>query len=203
VRSRAMQPRMRSRLQQQLEALVAKINHKYADELLSNFSIASGDEIQGLLRTTRKIPELIWDFEEMLPDHQLRTGFGRGPIYTPLRPDPNKIDGPAFHNAREAINMASKTNKLGGVFVGFNGLDEVLNGMTEMLWFHRTHWTDQQKKVVSMIRDGKSQAQIAAKLHVTRQAVSKHFAASGAQPYLDTEKALGYLLERYVDERHT
>jgi SatD family (SatD) len=202
VRSRKMTPRVRSKLQQQFETFVAKINRKYADALLSNFSIASGDEFQGLLRTAKEIPELLWDLEEMLPDHELRTGFGRGAIYTQLREDPNKIDGPAFHLAREAINFAAKTNKLGGVFLGFNDLDSVLNSMTGILWFHRKRWTDQQRKVVSMIRAGKTQSEISGRLHVTRQAVSKHVSASGALPYLDTERAVGYLLERYVDGGH-
>ena len=63
---------------------------------------------KALFQTSTVLPDVIWKSEEDFSDRQLRVGIGLGSLDTPLQPYAINIDGPALHNAREAIEVAAK-----------------------------------------------------------------------------------------------
>ena len=175
------------------------LNRRFARALLSRFAITLGDEFQGLLASASPIPDLLWHLEERFPERELRVGIGFGVLYTPFHKYTINVDGPALHNARSAVETAKRKKLLGGVFNGFGQLDDVLNGLARILWFHRSSLTRQQRKILDSLRQGRSQAEIAAQLRVSPQNISKHVASAGWSSYSEAEKSWRIILQSYVD----
>ena len=201
VKSRELSPTRRAIVQKHFGELVADLNRRFQTGIAANFAVTLGDEFQGLLSTSTIIPDVIWRLEEGFSDRQLRVGIGFGALDTPIQRDALNIDGPALHTAREAIEVAAKGGILGGVFRGFDSLDEVLTGMARLLWFHRSRWTDAQRKIANLLREGKSQSEVADLFGVSRQVISKQVAALGWPTYSGGENSWRIILRDYVDPR--
>jgi SatD family protein len=199
VRSRDL-PRSRRRvLQKQFGVLIVNLNRNYRKTVASRFVITLGDEFQGILNSSAMIPDLLWHLEQDFPGRELRVGLGFGTLDTPLQKDAINIDGPVLHLARVAIDQAKKSHALGGVFRGFGDLDGILNALARLLWFHRSLWTRSQRRIAGLIRQGMSQTQVAKKLRIRRQVVSRQVLASGCFQYIAAENAWRMILERQVD----
>lgn len=200
VKSRELPSARRGIVQKHFGELVADLNRRFQTGVAANFAVTLGDEFQGLLATSTIIPDLIWRLEGF-SDRQLRVGIGLGTLDTPIQRDALNIDGPVLHRAREAIEVAAKAGILGGVFRGFDTLDDVLTGIARQLWFHRSRWTDSQRKIANLLRDGMSQSEVAEHLGVSRQVISKQVAALGWAAYGSGENAWRIILRDYVEPR--
>jgi len=199
VGSRSVPHSQRSELQKKFGELLADFNLKYRKTIAAKFIITLGDEFQGLLHSAAVIPDLTWRLEEDLPGYKFRVGIGLGKLDTPVQKYAINIDGPALHLARAAIESAKNNKYLGGVFRGFGDLDDILNGLARLLWFHRSQWTPAQRKIVSLLRQGMSQTQVANKLRIRKQVVSRQVHASGYSQYIAAEGAWRIILENQVD----
>jgi hypothetical protein len=199
VRSRDVPAARRRLLQKRFTGLVAILNQEYRKAIAAGFVITLGDEFQGLLNSAALIPDLVWRLEQDFPERELRVGIGLGTLNTPIQKVALNIDGPALHAAREAIEQAKRTKTLGGVFRGFSELDDILNGIARLLWFHRSHWTDSQRKIATLLRQGMSQKEAAKKLRIKKQVVSRQALASGSSPYIAAENAWRMILQKQVD----
>ena len=178
---------------------MVQLNRNYRSAIASDFVITLGDEFQGLLRSAAVIPDLFWSLEQDFPERQLRVGIGFGALDTPLQKIAINIDGPALHLARAAVELARKARTLGGVFRGCNDLDDILNGMARILWFHRSRWTRPQRKIASLLRQGMSQTDVAKKLRIKKQVVSRQVLAAGWFQYIAAENAWRMILEKEID----
>lgn len=199
VGSRNIERSQRRALQRRLTNLMASFNRDFRAAIASKFVITLGDEFQSLLQRASVIPDLIWRLEEEFPTIEFRVSFGFGTLDTTLPGYAINLDGPALHAAREAIEEAKKKNALGGIFLGLGDLDEVLNGIARLLWFNRSHWTLAQRKIANLLRKGLSQTQVAKKLKVRKQVVSKQVLASGYVQYKAAEDSWRAILEKWVD----
>jgi hypothetical protein len=98
------------------------------------------------------------------------------------------MDGPAWHAARRAIELAKTQQRLGGVFRGFAQRDElVLNGLARALHQLRARLTPKQRRLLEALLELDSQKQLAAQTGVSKQAVSKQARAAGVQAYREAE----------------
>jgi DNA-binding NarL/FixJ family response regulator len=145
------------------------------------------------------VPDLIWHLEQNFPERELRVGIGFGTLDTPLQRVAINVDGPVLHAARAAIDHAKKAKALGGVFHGFDDLDDILNGIARLLWFHRSRWTPAQRSIASLLRKGMSQIQVAEKLKIAKQVVSRQVLAAGCFQYIAAENAWRMILQQQVD----
>lgn len=199
VGSRGVPRARRGALQEKFGGLIVRLNRDYRKTIAARFVITLGDEFQGLLDSASVIPDLVWRLEEDLPDCRFRVAVGLGTLDTPLQKYAINLDGPALHSARTAIEYAKKTKVLGGVFLGFGDLDEILNGMARLLWFQRSRWTNSQRKIVSLLRQGMSQTEVAGMLGIKKQVVSRQVLASGYSHYQAADKAWRMMLHKQVD----
>ena len=200
VHSRRFHGKARERLQQKLQVLLDELNETYESALLARFTITIGDEFQTLLHTAEPLADLLWDLESTLPEVELRIGIGHGKLDTELKQEAVGMDGPVWHQARDAVEEAKKESLGGGVFRGFKDADdEVLNGMARLLFHVRSQWTDRQKSVIRLLRDPTtaSQTEVARKLKLTRQAVHNRLKSTGWAAWSDAEKAFRQVLSQY------
>ena len=150
IGSRALPPRERARLQNDLRDALRTLNRRTASrpKIAAGFAIARGDEIQGLLRDT----SLVWEIA-----HWLRTAFagvdwiiacGRGPISTALAPTAVEVDGPCFHAASAALEDAKRHRQ---VFT-FRGFSPTVDGMAAYYSALYWSWTPRQRRLASALR---------------------------------------------------
>jgi SatD family (SatD) len=199
VSSRSVPRPQRLVLQEQFAGLIASLNRDYRKTIVSKFVITLGDEFQGLLSSTGAVPDLIWRLEQDLPQREFRVGIGLGTLDTPLQKYALNIDGPALHTARAAIEHAKKAKALGGVFRGFGELDDILSGVASLLWFQRSRWTQSQRNIAGLLRKGMSQIDVAKKLGIKKQVVSRQVLASGCYPYIAGDNAWRMILQKQAD----
>jgi hypothetical protein len=202
VRSRRLDRSGRAAAQRALFELVAQLDAASGPQLGSRFTITTGDEFQGLLRTPEPIPELLWAIQVGRREVPIRVGIGRGALFTPLRNEAVGMDGPVFHAARDAIDASRLRHGDRPVFAGFgDGLDGILTGIAAGLSALRARWTERQLEVARSLRPGTTQIDAARALGVSPQAVHQHVASAGLHAHDELEAALGAALRLAEDGR--
>ncbi|MBC7820076.1 MAG: hypothetical protein IAG10_24600 [Planctomycetaceae bacterium] len=187
VLSRELPNRLSSQIH--LKALMSSLNTKFKKSILSKFTITAGDEFEGVLNDFTSIPDLIWLIETTFVDAPIRLGFGLGSISTEVSKSPLEMDGQAFHMAREALDQAVKLGVLGGMFRGFGEDDDLIfNGFSRLLQYHWSRLTDRQRDILTHLRGGSSQLQIATQLGVSASAISQASRKSGWQAFSEAEE---------------
>ncbi len=204
VASRKLTSAKRREVQIAFGELMNRMNKVFAANLRAKFTIAPGDEFEGLLSTNeayQTIPDLIWIIDNAFTGPVMRLGIGLGTIDTEIPEYAASVDGPAFHRGREAIGFAAKQDRLGGVFCGFgNNQDTILNGLARVLHHQRKGWSGQQRKVATLLRTGENQKSAAQAMNLSKQAVSAYARAAGWEAYQEGENAFRAAIEDALDE---
>lgn len=195
IGSRKLPSSQRRTLQRRLEGLIEQWNHDYSAFLAAAFVITTGDEFQALFTSTDCVVNWIWDMETNL-SVDVRIGIGRGALTTDLRPVAIGMDGPVWHSARHAIELAHANAWLGGVFNGFGeSEDQILNGLARLTRRLRETMTARQKEVIGLLREGTTQTDVAHQLGITKQSVHEHVVSAGWNAYAEGEVAWKQFLE--------
>ncbi len=197
VNSRKVIAVARQKLQRQLLGVLNKWNQTYSSSLLSQFTITTGDEFQGLLKSPAVFPEMIRSLETSIPDVQFRCGIGFGELFTDVAPTAVGMDGPSWHNARAAIIQAKAANQLGGVFAGFGNNTVALNALARFLHHHFHLMTPQQRQIADMLRQDIPVKDIADKLQIEPTNVSRQKKAIRWPMLQEGECALTSILEQF------
>ena len=150
IGSRALPPTARARLQARLHAGLKDLHKRRAwrPAIAAGFAIARGDEIEGLLKDA----SLLWDIAHWLrhtfADVDWIIACARGPISTALADTALEVDGPCFHAARAALEVA-KGNRQVFTLRGFtSGADALAAYYSALYW----SWTPRQRRQASAWR---------------------------------------------------
>ena len=107
-------------LQKQLEKTLQTMNELFGEFLASSFTLTLGDEFQALLKVDAPVFQMIDTLRSLLTPTQLRFGIGLGEIVTDIDPLQSiGADGPAYWNARAAINLVHQKNDYGNTQIYF------------------------------------------------------------------------------------
>ncbi len=192
--SKSRELRDRAAIQEQFKAAIEEINQRFTDCIVSRFLVTIGDEFQGVLSDVAKSYDVIVAVRELLYPVQFVFGVGVGTITTEIAPEAIGMDGPAFHNARAALEEGKEE----GYEVRYRGLgepfDNLINAMLVLIEALKHRWTERQFRVISIYRQTGSQAEVARRLRVSRAAISKTLAAAGWDAVAVGENALKTLL---------
>lgn len=104
----------RNKLQSNICNYINYINEKYISILAAPVTITLGDEWQLITDKPSECYNLVHEFQKLLwkDGMDLYAGIGIGELATPISEDIRKMDGPCFHIARDAINIAKNVDKL-------------------------------------------------------------------------------------------
>jgi DNA-binding CsgD family transcriptional regulator len=168
----------RSRFQQQLRSSIRRVNEEFSSSIASNFVLTIGDEFQGLLKSVDRIPQLLAVIRSGIHPIVQRVGIGIGSLDTVLEPDAIGMDGPCFHRARDAIELAKTCGTSIEVETGYsNDAFRIYSLLYSSL---RKQWTVRQQQVFDLSMIGLAGKAIAQQLEITPSAVSQHLSAVGA-----------------------
>ena len=182
-------------LQKQVEITLQKMNGLFADYLASCFTLTLGDEFQALLKVDAPIFQIIDTLRSELTPTQLRFGIGLGEIVTEIDPLQSiGADGPAYWNARAAINFVHQKNDYGNTQIYFSSgkenQDFFVNALIASGEAIRSGWRDSQEEILlnllkrSVYSESFSQQDLAQSLAINPSALSKRLKSSSIRFYL-------------------
>jgi hypothetical protein len=198
--SKSRELRDRAIIQERFKAAIEEINRRFTDSIVSRFLITIGDEFQGVLNDAAKSYDVIVATRELLYPVQFVFGIGVGTITTEIAPEAIGMDGPAFHNARAALEEGKEK----GYEVRYRGLGEpldyLINATLVLIEALKRNWTEHQFKVITVYRQTGNQAEVARRLKVSRSAISQILAAAGWDAVAVGEDAIKKLLSSGVQK---
>ena len=182
-------------LQKQVEKTLQKMNELFGDYLASRFTLTLGDEFQALLKVDAPIFQIIDTLRSELIPTQLRFGIGLGEIVTAIDPLQSVgADGPAYWNARAAINFVHQKNDYGNTQIYFSSgkenQDFFVNALIASGEAIRSGWRDSQEEILlnllkrSVYSESFSQQDLAQSLAINPSALSKRLKSSSIRVYL-------------------
>ena len=182
-------------LQKQVEKTLQKMNELFGDYLASRFTLTLGDEFQALLEVDAPVFQIIDTLRSELTPTQLRFGIGLGEIVTAIDPLQSVgADGPAYWNARAAINFVHQKNDYGNTQIYFSSgkenQDFFVNALISSGEAIRSSWRDSQEEILlnllkrSVYSETFSQQDLAQSLAINPSALSKRLKSSSIRVYL-------------------
>ena len=182
-------------LQKQVEKTLQKMNELFGDYLASRFTLTLGDEFQALLEVDAPVFQIIDTLRLELNPTQLRFGIGLGEIVTAIDPLQSVgADGPAYWNARAAINFVHQKNDYGNTQIYFSSgkenQDFFVNALIASGEAIRSGWRESQEEILlnllkrSVYSETFSQQDLAQSLGLNPSALSKRLKSSSIRVYL-------------------
>lgn len=185
----------RFNLQKQLEKALRKMNELFGDYLASCFTLTLGDEFQALLKVGAPVFQIIDTLRSELSPTQLRFGIGLGEIATAIDPLQSiGADGPAYWNARAAINLVHQKNDYGNTQIYFSSgndsKDLLVNALIASGEAIRSGWRGSQEEILLdllkrfVYSENFSRQDLAQSLDINPSALSKRLKSSSIRVYL-------------------
>ena len=182
-------------LQKQLEKTLQTMNELFGEFIASNFTLTLGDEFQGLLKVDAPVFQMIDTLRSLLTPTQLRFGIGLGEIVTDIDPLQSiGADGPAYWNARAAINLVHQKNDYGNTQIYFScgkeKQDFFVNALIASGEAIRSGWRGSQEEILldllkrCVYSENFSQQDLAQSLEINPSALSKRLKSSSIRVYL-------------------
>ena len=182
-------------LQKQLEKTLQTMNELFGEFIASNFTLTLGDEFQALLKVDAPVFQIIDTLRSELTPTQLRFGIGLGEIVTDIDPLQSiGADGPAYWNARAAINLVHQKNDYGNTQIYFScgkeKQDFFVNALIASGEAIRSGWRGSQEEILldllkrCVYSENFSQQDLAQSLEINPSALSKRLKSSSIRVYL-------------------
>jgi hypothetical protein len=139
------------------------------------FERTAGDEIQAVFDDAEPASQAIL---QLLRDGHWSVGVGVGPVHLPLPASTRAGRGPAFELARVAVDAAKRSAQHVAVRAADTERGHDLDALLGLLAVVTRGRTRQAWEAIDLVESGLSQAEVAAKLSISPQAVSQRLAAA-------------------------
>jgi hypothetical protein len=138
------------------------------------FERTAGDEFQGVLAEPDQVVHVVL---RLVRAGDWSIGVGAGPVQTPLPPSTRAGAGPAFLSARRAVDAAKQRSARlavrGAVPADAGDAQSVLSALAVVV----DRRSEQAWAAISLVEEGRTQAEAATVLGISRQAVGQRLAA--------------------------
>lgn len=148
--------------------------HLAAVPVVRPFERTAGDEVQGVLGAADAVVEVVLD---LVRESRWSIGVGVGPVREPLPPSTRAGHGPAFTHARTAVGRA-KNRPTGLAVVGDAAEVPLGEAVLDLVAAVVARRSERGWAAVDLARRGLTQAEIARRLGISKQAVSQRLAAA-------------------------
>ncbi|HTY21003.1 MAG TPA: SatD family protein [Geobacteraceae bacterium] len=165
----------RGAFQRRLLSACYSINGRFGRGLFAEFRIIKGtDEVGAVLTDIADIYDIIVSFLDETDPEFIRFALAYDVIDTGLeQSDVSRMDGPAFHRATDLINSLKVTSLLFTMETGNTPADMAFSGQIAMLLQARQAWKKRYAGVVREYRLRRNQQEVAERLGMTQQGVSR------------------------------
>jgi len=157
------------------------------------FERTAGDEFQGVLDDPARVVDVVLD---LVRRGGWSIGIGAGPVQTPLPDSTRAATGTAFLCARRAVDAAkqrpARLAVRGAVPPDAGDAQAVLTALVVLL----ERRSDAAWEAIALVDAGRTQAQAAAELGISRQAVGQRLAAAAWEVERELRPTAARLLAR-------
>jgi hypothetical protein len=178
---------------------VDELNSEYAPRLELPFARTIGDELQGLVAD----PDVLVDLVVRGARHRhWWLGIGLGDLERPLPDTTAQARGAAFYNAREAVQLA-KRSEYGFAVQGRGEPSGPIDDALTLLSFivaRRGAENSKGWEAIDLVGQGFTQAQIGERLGVTQQAIAQRLHKAGWNEEQRGRRLSARLLEGVMKE---
>ena len=161
------------------------------------FERTAGDEFQGVLADPEEVVDVVL---RLVRAGGWSIGVGAGPVQTPLPPSTRAGAGPAFLSARRAVEAAKqRPTRLavrGAVSPDAADAQAVLSALAVVV----ERRSEQAWEAIALVESGRTQAEAAGELGISRQAVGQRLAAGLWDLERDLRPTAARLLRRAAGE---
>lgn len=192
----------RSSIQERLKQQLNRINHSFAQDFASPFTITKGDEFQALCKPNPYIFLMIDQIQLAFRDEvEIRFGIGLGEILTAIDPKLSiGADGPAYWEAQKALKFIQNKDDYGSSLVAFSSeykqIDRVTNPLLNSSDFIKATWNKSQTDLFEVLINNKiyqedfKQKPVAEKMKLSQSAFTKRLKSSGLKLYFRNRKTV-------------
>ncbi|MEM1434917.1 MAG: SatD family protein [Pseudomonadota bacterium] len=183
VASKSLPDSRRAEVQTALADSLAALNRgRKRLGIASNFTITLGDEFQALFASADALWLCLFRIERDLYPTDLRFALGVGEIVTQInQKSALGMDGPAFHRARDGIELLRERNDRYGVF-GLTPEPPYLNDTLTLISRQRETWKQARIETFVDTLAGHKPAAIANRLGLSPQAIYKNITDGNLTP---------------------
>lgn len=161
------------------------------------FERTAGDEFQGVLADADDVVDVVL---RLVRAGDWSIGVGAGPVQTPLPPSTRAAGGPAFLSARRAVDAAkqrpARLAVRGAVPPDAGDAQAVLSALAVLV----DRRSEQAWEAISLVGGGRTQAEAATALGISRQAVGQRLAAGLWELERELRPTAAHLLNRAEGE---
>lgn len=208
----------RAEVQLKLKQLLDQINIKYSEDIAAKFIITIGDEFQGLLKTPKRIFNLLDSIKMEIFPITIRFGIGLGDMNTRIYEDMAiGSDGPAYYAAREAIDEIKKSNyryeqptrdiliRYSQNNINFKRRLELMNSTLSTCYFIERRWSEKQREIIKVltIEDKEmNQKELGNLFDLSQSSIQRRINSSGFYTYKYAKNNVASALNDIWEELH-
>jgi hypothetical protein len=181
----------RKPFEKKLAAVLEKVMADYKKQVEIPITIWKGlDEVAAIIKPAA-VYNIINEINNGIYPQAMRFVLVKGKIdITPGITDIAKMDGAIFHEAVSYMNALKKEKTTFKQVSGHTANDIALNNQVNLLMLIKKRWTEKQRNVYIAYALGETQEDIAKKMKITQQTVSKTLKSIDAEPVLELEKTM-------------
>lgn len=188
----------RNKFKQVLHKAILHLNKKYKASFTAPIKILKGiDELAMVIKHTDVIYSIIDELNSAIAPVNMRYAIVLGKIDTGImQKDVSKMDGEAFHRATYHIKALKKNELL----ISSNVFDTYSSKSINLLQILKSKWTIKQRKIYNLYKRLNNQQEIAKKMNVTQQTISKTLNSINGQAISIIERGFERLfnIEKYI-----
>jgi transposase len=187
----------RKQIQKNLEVILQKLN-KDSSQIISPYTITLGDEFQVVYDSSSKLFKHIWTIMANIHPVSVRISIGVDEITTDInRKNALGMDGPAFHKAREQLDLMKEKKLLLSISTKDVKLDKLVNSTFGILDANLRNWKKNRFDILQKLYEGKEVKQISKEIGISEVAVYKNINAGT----LESIRQLTDAISETIDEK--
>ncbi|GAB4336288.1 MAG: SatD family protein [Calditrichia bacterium] len=198
--SKRLSGNIRYQTQLFMKSAIVQINEEFKHCIEAPMTITKGDEFQALIDRPSEAYRIIKTLQKMIYPVQIRYGLGVGQIYRMGGVLPIEMDGPAFHRANRALNLAKK-KKTEIWFVAEDDLfDGLINTIFTLISAIKSRWNERHYHIFWKYQELGTYKSVANTEGVTPQAICDVFKNIRATDVLYSEEQLMKALDVFFEQ---
>ncbi len=197
----------RQRFAERIPVILETVSDRYGDRIKAPLVLTRGiDELSGVLMGPGVSYEICRDINAELTPAEFRFAIVTGEVDVGRETnDARRMDGAAFHRAGELIEQAREQNRCYMFDLGLDDAmkERLINELAHVNYMLWSKWTDHERRVAAMQQKMKSQKDVAQKMDISPQAVSKSLKRIRWKDYCQATQMLTQVLKEEDSTRST
>jgi len=190
----------RDQVGENVRSTLREANEQHGDDQVARFATLRGiDEFGGILSPSAPVGSILWRLWTGIHPHPARFALVRGTLDIVPPEDERSLqrfDGPAIHDASEALETMDREGALVRVLHNGRRIDGPVERLVNLLYFHLLEWTPHRLEVYQAYQELGSQEEVADRFDVTQPTVSESLKAVRARYVTGTRRLIEDALAR-------